>query len=147
MRNGQFTTGIVLCAALLLAAIAFACSQPADDAGQSTSAFDLDQPVPEKPTEVGMDIVGKKPEEIWQIRCGQCHSNEQGLDRFTGDDWEPIIKRMMKKPGALLNTSIARIIYLYLWERTTGEQHPDREELLNAPINTAGMGGSVGGEE
>ena len=145
MRRYRLTVMVlVLVPLLLVAALASACSQPAGSAND-TAAIDLDQPVPEEPMEVGADMVGKDPEESWRIRCSQCHTNERGLDRYKGDEWEPIIQRMMKKPGALLNTTVSRMIYVYLWERTTGEQHPDREELLNAPINTAGMGHSVGG--
>lgn len=134
-------------ALLLLGLFTSACSQPASSAKQDAQDIDLDKPVPEAPPEAGLDLVGKNPEEIWIARCGMCHSNERGLDRYEGDEWELIIKRMMKKPGALLNTSISRVIFIYLWERTTGELHPDREEVLNAPINTAGMGDSVGGNE
>ncbi len=143
MRDLKLIAVIALFSTLLLAAaFTTACSQPTK---QDAQTIDLNKPVPEAPPTAGMDIAGKNPEEIWIVRCGQCHSNERGLDRYKGDEWEPLIKRMMKKPGAMLNTSIARVIFIYLWERTTGKLHPDREEVLNAPTNTAGMGDSVGG--
>ena len=125
------------------------CAEP-PDADATDPGFDLNNPVaaqPEEPAEptIGSDIIGMNPETIWKVRCNQCHDRERGLDRFVGEEWEPIIERMMKKPGALMNAGIAGMIYVYLYERTTGEPHPDRENLLNPPVNTAGSQQFMGG--
>ena len=151
LRNSSgFAAGALVLAVLFFILTAGSCTEP-PDANTSEPGFDLNNPIaaqPEETTEsnIGADIIGSDPETIWKARCNQCHKKERGLDRFVGEEWEPIIERMMKKPGALMNAGIAGMIYVYLYERTTGELHPDRDELLHPPVNTAGSQQFMGGQ-
>jgi hypothetical protein len=146
----SFAAGALVLAALAFLLAAGSCAPP-PGSDNSEPEFDLNNPVvpqPKQPAEpeIGADIIGMDAETVWEVRCNQCHDRERGLDRFKGEEWKPIIDRMMKKPGALMNAGIAGMIYVYLYERTTGEPHPDRDELLNPPVNTAGSQQFMGGQ-
>ncbi len=140
---------LLLAAAALLLAIPMSCNKTPASGDKQVSVggeFDLNNPPP--PPEVspiGEDIVSGDAETIWKARCGLCHDNTRGLDKYKGEAWEPIIQRMIKKPGSMMNAAIAGIIYVYLYEKTTGKYHPDRERLLSPPVNTAGTQDYVGG--
>jgi len=145
-----FAAGALALAVFVFFLTAGSCAQP-PDADTSEPEFDLNNPVaaqPKQPAEpeIGADIIGMDAETIWKARCDMCHAKERGLDHFVGEEWEPIIERMMKKPGALMNAGIAGMIYVYLYERTTGELHPDRDELLHPPVNTSGSQQFMGGQ-
>jgi len=77
-------------------------------------------------------------EELWVNRCGLCHENELGLDKYRGREWYPIVGRMMRKKGSFINAAIAREIYVYLYKKTTGEEPPDIEDYQDAPVSSAG---------
>jgi hypothetical protein len=146
-RNGLI---LAMLAALFALSFAVSCNKtPGDESTQIATGgeFDLNNPPPlPKPNPVGQDVISNDPETIWKARCTQCHTNERGLDRYKGEEWIPIIERMMKKPGSMMNAGIAGIVYVYLYERTTGKKLPDRERLLNPPVNTAGFEDWVGGQ-
>ena len=149
-KSFDFAAGTIALGMLIFFLASGSCTEP-PDTDTTESGFDLNNPVsaqPQEPAEpeIGSDIIGMDAETIWKARCDMCHDRERGLDRFVGEEWEPIIERMMKKPGALMNAGIAGMIYVYLYERTTGEPHPDREELLNPPVNTAGSQQFMGGQ-
>ncbi len=150
-KSFGFAAGALALAVLAFFLAAGSCA-PSPEAEDSEPEFDLNNPIiaqpAEQPTELplGEDVIGMNPENMWKARCGLCHDRERGLDRFKGEEWQPIIERMMKKPGALMNAGIAGMIYVYLYERTTGELHPDRDELLNPPVNTSGSQQFVGGQ-
>lgn len=144
----KLNLALLLAAAALLLAIPISCNKaPSGGKQVSGGEFDLNNPPP-KPTAspIGEDVASGDPESIWKARCSMCHDNTRGLDKYKGEEWEPIIQRMMKKPGSMMNASIAGIIYVYLYEKTTGKLHPDREKLLNPPVNTAGSQDYVGGQ-
>jgi len=146
--NGIWLATAGLALLVLVALATAACDRPAENP-PAVSGFDLNAPPSQKPPEnpIGRDVVSEDPADSYRARCGLCHELERGIEKYRGEEWQPIIERMMKKPGSLMNASIAGIIYVYLYERTTGELHPDREALLNPPVDTAGMGGAVGGSE
>ncbi|MCD6283253.1 hypothetical protein J7J84_06610 [bacterium] len=150
-RNSSGSTAGALALAMLVFFLtAGSCAQP-PDTDTSEPEFDLNNPVaaqPKQPAEpeIGADIIGMDAETIWKARCDMCHAKERGLDHFVGEEWQPIIERMMKKPGALMNAGIAGMIYVYLYECTTGELHPDRDELLHPPVNTSGSQQFMGGQ-
>lgn len=140
----------LLAAAALLLGIPLSCNKAPSSGDKQVSVggeFDLNNPPPPpEASPIGEDVASGDPESIWKARCSMCHDNTRGLDKYKGEEWEPIIQRMMKKPGSMLNASIAGVIYVYLYEKTSGKLHPDREKLLHPPINTAGSQDYVGGQ-
>lgn len=143
LRSGYLGGTLLVLAAFLISAIFFSCpSDKAKPAGSENGGeYDLLAPVPpkEKPKRSRWAIDPGDREGMWKSRCGQCHDPERGLGKFVGEQWKPIIERMMKKEGAFLNAALAREIYFYLYEKTTGEKSPEEEEAKDIPPSSAGM--------
>jgi hypothetical protein len=142
---------LALLAALFALGFAYSCNKAQEESNAqiASSEFDLNNPPkPPAPDPIGPDVLGNNPEEIWAARCGLCHDKTRGVDRYKGEEWISIIERMMKKPGSMMNAGVAGISYVYLYELTTGKKmpEPDRQRLLNPPVNTSGFQDWVGGQ-
>jgi len=106
-------------------------------ASKNDFIVDLDKPAPKKAEAPAGPPRLPTPEELFKQKCGQCHTPERGLNKYKGEEWKPIIERMMAKPSAFINASIARTIYFYLYEKTTGRKSPEEEEQKDAPVSSA----------
>ncbi len=137
----KFSTALVLVLAFTLFLFLSGCPGRVENSrGNSADDFNLLEPV--KPKEKrGADWASTATtrEELWLGKCGQCHEPEKGIGKYVGEEWKPVILRMMKKPQAYLNASISREIYFYLYEKTTGKKSPEEEEAKEAGASNAGM--------
>ncbi len=141
MEVDKRTTCLIL-VAFAISALVSSCPKDEGQAGAETvdAPFDLTEPVEQRKAESPPLPGGEiSREELFVQRCGQCHEPEKGIGKYVGEQWKPVITRMMRKPGAFLNSSIAREIYFYLYERTSGEKSPEEEEQEKAPHSGAGM--------
>ena len=98
-------TLILLLAALVLLAFPISCKKAASSGDSQVAVegeFDLNNPPqPAAANPIGEDVASGDAEKIQKARCGMCHDNTRGLDKYKGEEWEPIIQRMMKKPGSM----------------------------------------------
>jgi len=139
-RLGKFWFGVAVVAVFFASFVLSACPSKNDGAVRASKndfIVDLDKPVPKKAEAPAGPPRFPTPEELFKQKCGQCHEPERGLNKYKGEDWKPVIERMMAKPSAFINASVARTIYFYLYEKTTGKKSPEEEEQKDAPVSSA----------
>lgn len=134
--KGKTVTFLVV--TFILAACLAACgscnscsSVPLGEQGSTGEVASLDDPV-EKPGKIDTDNIlpTSSGEEVWRVRCGQCHDPEFGLDKFQGEDWEFIIGREIKRGDAHFTPELSQKVYRYLYNRTKEQDDPPFEEII-----------------
>jgi hypothetical protein len=74
--------------------------------------------VKKKPVDLREIWPGSSWKAVWMNRCGECHDYKRGVGKYHGEDWIPIVDRMIKKEGAHLTADMARHVFLYLADAT-----------------------------
>ena len=114
---------------------------------ESSSDFDLRwtavYPKPEEAFNPGINVSNK---ELTHNRCTLCHEcgfkNAFDFDnygtpewspQYTGQQWGPIVNRMNKKEGSLMNETIAERIFNYLRDVTLGK-YDEEADLKGAVV-------------
>lgn len=117
-------SGLRLLILLGLTALAVSCKQVPFNAGPakpSGNIPNINTPTPPapppKPSQlpIGPESPGQA---IWKDRCNECHDYKRGIGKYHGEDWIPIVDRMMKKDGAHLTPPMARSVFFYLADYT-----------------------------
>ena len=102
----------------------------------------LNDPAPKQKADAVPLPVDATPEQVWRNRCGECHAPEFGIGKYKGEQWEPVIAKMIAKEDAHFTPKLAEQVYKYLYERTKNDGDPPWSEVIAGRSQFGNEGGA-----